>query len=56
MDMKTRIDHVLSDILSDRYGCKVTIRFVPKEEGKAEKTLYMQRAGTNLRPGLPYLL
>ena len=26
-----RLAKVLSDILSDKYGCKVTIEFIPKE-------------------------
>lgn len=31
MDLKTRIEQVLSDILSDKYECKVTLRFEKKE-------------------------
>ena len=27
MDLKKRIEKVLSDILSDKYECKVTLRF-----------------------------
>lgn len=31
MDLKTRIEQVLSEILSDKYECKVTLRFEKKE-------------------------
>ena len=31
-DLKERIAKVLSEILSDKYDCKITLRFVPKEE------------------------
>lgn len=31
-DLKDRIARVLSEILSDKYDCKVTGRFVPVEE------------------------
>lgn len=34
MDLKSRIEKVLSDILSDKYECKVQIRFEKKEETK----------------------
>ena len=27
MDLKTRIENLLSEILSDKYECKVTLRF-----------------------------
>lgn len=30
MDLKTRIEKVLSDILSDKYDCKVVLRFEKK--------------------------
>ena len=30
-DLKERIAKVLSKILSDKYDCKITLRFVPKE-------------------------
>ena len=30
-DLKERIARVLSEILSDKYDCKVVIRFVPKD-------------------------
>lgn len=30
-DLKTRIEQVLSEILSDKYDCKVTLHFEPKE-------------------------
>lgn len=32
MELKERIEQLLSDILSDKYECKVTLRFVPKEK------------------------
>lgn len=38
-DLKNRIAEVLSSILSDKYDCKVTLRFVPKEEHKAKERL-----------------
>ena len=31
MDLKTRIENLLSEILSDKYECKVTLKFVKKE-------------------------
>ena len=30
MDLKTRIENLLSEILSDKYECKVTLRFEKK--------------------------
>ena len=30
MDLKTRIENLLSEILSDKYECKVTLRFDKK--------------------------
>ena len=35
MELKERIEKVLSEILSDKYDCKITLRFVPKDEKKA---------------------
>lgn len=35
-DLKSRIEQVLSEILSDKYECKITLRF-EKADGK-EKT------------------
>lgn len=32
--LKDRIEKVLSEILSDKYDCKVTIRFVPKDDAE----------------------
>lgn len=32
--LRRRIEKSLSEILSDKHECKVTIRFVPKEEKK----------------------
>lgn len=29
--LKGRIERVLSEILSDKYDCNVTLKFVPKE-------------------------
>lgn len=31
MDLKTKIEKILSDILSDKHDCKVTLRFEKKE-------------------------
>lgn len=31
MDLKTRIENLLSEILSDKYGCRVTLKFEKKE-------------------------
>lgn len=36
MSLKERIEQVLSDILSDKYECKVTLKFVKKEEENRE--------------------
>lgn len=38
MDLKTKIERLLSEILSDKYECVVRLRFEPKEgdEKKAE--------------------
>lgn len=33
-DLKERIAKVLSEILSDKYDCKITLRFMPKEENE----------------------
>ena len=33
MDLKTRIENLLSEILSDKYECKVTLRFEKKVTG-----------------------
>lgn len=30
--LRERIEKVLSEILSDKHDCKVTLHFVPKEE------------------------
>ena len=38
MELKERIEKVLSEILSDKYECKITLRFVPKDKPQAEKT------------------
>ena len=32
MELKERIAKVLSEILSDKYDCKVTLQFVPVEK------------------------
>lgn len=37
MDLKTRIENLLSEILSDKYECKVTLRFEKKEEEECPK-------------------
>ena len=31
MDLKTKIEKILSEILSDKHDCKVTLRFEKKE-------------------------
>lgn len=36
-DLKERIAKVLSEILSDKYDCKITGCFVPKEETEETK-------------------
>ena len=35
MELKERIEKVLSEILSDKYECKITLRFVPKDGTRA---------------------
>ena len=35
MELKERIEKVLSEILSDKYECKITLRFVPKDSKQA---------------------
>ena len=36
--LKGRIERVLSEILSDKYDCNITLKFVPKEgEQRNEK-------------------
>lgn len=35
MELKERIEKVLSEILSDKYECKITLRFVPKDGAQA---------------------
>ena len=34
MDLKERLEQVLSEILSDKYDCKVTLHFERKEENE----------------------
>ena len=34
--LKGRIERVLSEILSDKYDCNITLKFVPKESVKDE--------------------
>ena len=39
--LKSRIETVLSEILSDKHDCKVTLKFIPKEgacENEKRKT------------------
>ena len=36
-DLKSRIEKVLSDILSDKYECKVTLTFTKSKGGKANE-------------------
>lgn len=44
--LKNRIEQVLSEILSDKYECKVTLKF----QSKGEKE-YVQGMGGNTRDG-----
>ena len=37
MELKTRIEQLLSEILSDKYECVVRLRFEPKEEAARAK-------------------
>lgn len=34
MDLKTRIENLLSEILSDKYEMKVTVRFEKRDQSK----------------------
>lgn len=34
--LHSRIERVLSEILSDKHDCKVTLRFVPKDQQRSE--------------------
>ena len=34
--LKTRIERVLSEILSDKHDCKITLKFAPKERTKED--------------------
>lgn len=38
MDLKTRIEQILSEILSDKHDCKVTLHFEKKENANARST------------------
>lgn len=46
MDLKSRIEQVLSEILSDKYECKVTLHFEKKEGGSVSNT-EKSRPGSN---------
>lgn len=35
MDLKERIEKVLSEILSDKYECKVTLRFEKRKDDES---------------------
>lgn len=48
MELKERIEKVLSEILSDKYDCKITIRFVPKDSAKEASALNVCEGGGNL--------
>lgn len=37
MDLKTKIERILSDILSDKHECKVTLRFEKTEENNNDR-------------------
>ena len=39
MELKDRIEKVLSEILSDKYECKVTIHFEKKEESENVRSM-----------------
>lgn len=34
--LRERIEKALSEILSDKHDCKVTLRFVPKDQKRSE--------------------
>lgn len=38
MDLKSKIEKVLSEILSDKYECKVTLRFEKRKEDDKTET------------------
>lgn len=48
MELKERIEKVLSEILSDKYDCNITIRFVPKDAAEKESSLVTVEGGGNL--------
>ena len=37
-NLKSRIEQVLSEILSDKYDCKITLRFEKATDKEKEKT------------------
>lgn len=37
MTTKERLEKALSEIFSDKYDCKVTIKFVPRPDGAEKK-------------------
>lgn len=45
-DLKDRIARVMSEILSDKYDAKITIRFVPKD-GTENDTAQRQEANAS---------
>ena len=54
MDLKQRIELVLSDILSDKYDCKVVLRFERRQESEGDKekdTFRAARRAAVYRPG-----
>ena len=46
MDLKTKIEKVLSEILSDQHECKVTLRFENKNGGTQNDRNEQRRFGT----------
>jgi hypothetical protein len=37
MELKARIEQLLSEILSDKYECVVRLRFEPKQDGETQE-------------------
>ena len=48
MDLKEKIERLLSDILSDKYDCKVTLRFEERKEENED--FYIQGQEVPLEP------
>jgi hypothetical protein len=41
MDVKTRIEQLLSEILSDKYECKVTLHFERRDQSEERKEAHV---------------